>query len=69
MRIPRGFAHGYITLEDETELIYFSDNELSIEHERGVVWDDISIQIKWPIEPVLISDKDQSWPTLMQPLK
>jgi dTDP-4-dehydrorhamnose 3,5-epimerase len=66
MRIPRGFAHGYITLEDETELIYFSDNELSMEHEKGVIWDDVSIGIKWPIEPVLISGKDQSWPTLMQ---
>jgi len=68
MRIPRGFAHGYITLEDETELIYFSDNELSMEHEKGVIWDDVSIGIKWPIEPVLISGKDQSWPTLMQSL-
>ena len=68
MIVHRGFAHGYITLEDETELIYFSDNELSIEHERGIVWNDATIGISWPIEPVVISLKDQSWPTLLPPL-
>lgn len=62
MKVPPGYAHGYITLEDETELIYFSDKELSLEHERGIVWDDTSINIDWPIKPSLLSVKDQSWP-------
>jgi len=62
MKVPPGYAHGYITLEDETELIYFSDKELSLEHERGIVWNDTSINIDWPIKPSLLSVKDQSWP-------
>ena len=62
MKVPPGFAHGYITLEDETELIYFSDQELSLEHERGIVWNDTSINVKWPMKPTLLSFKDQNWP-------
>jgi len=62
MMVPPGFAHGYITLEDDTELIYFSDQELSLEHERGIVWNDTSINVKWPMKPLLLSVKDQNWP-------
>ena len=65
MTVPQGFAHGYITLEDDSELLYFSDKEFSIKHERGIIWDDPNIDIKWPVEPVIISHKDQNWPTLL----
>jgi dTDP-4-dehydrorhamnose 3,5-epimerase len=69
MKVPRGFAHGYITLEDETELIYFSDNELSLEHERGIVWNDENINITWPVTPSRLSAKDQNWPKFTEEVK
>jgi len=69
MKVPRGFAHGYITLENDTELIYFSDNELSLESERGIIWNDPSICIDWPLQPLILSAKDQNWPMFENPAK
>ncbi len=60
--IPKGFAHGFQTLEDNSELIYFISDVYSKEHESGVKWDDLVFGIKWPLEPTVISDKDAKWP-------
>ena len=57
--IPKGFAHGFITLEKNTEIIYFSSQFYSPTHERVLLWNDPSINIQWPISPTQISSKDK----------
>jgi dTDP-4-dehydrorhamnose 3,5-epimerase len=59
MYVPKGFAHGFITLEDDTEAFYFADEFYAPERERGVRWNDPRFGIQWPEEPVVISDKDR----------
>lgn len=63
--VPRGFAHGYCTLEDDTELFYKVDGQYAPELEGGVLWNDPDLAIAWPFngEPVL-SEKDQKLPLL-----
>jgi len=60
--VPKGFAHGYQTLEDNVEVIYFLQGEYSKEHEAGSKWDDPAFEINWPLEPTVIADKDSQWP-------
>lgn len=60
--VPKGFAHGFITLADDTEAFYLVDEFYSPEHERGVRWNDPRFSIPWPIEPVVMSQKDRSYP-------
>ena len=57
--IPGGFAHGFITLTDDTEAYYLVDEFYAPECERGIRWNDSRFSIPWPIEPVVISKKDQ----------
>ena len=58
MYVPKGFAHGFITLADDTEAFYFVDEFYAPELERGVRWDDPRFQLRWPIAPAVLSDKD-----------
>jgi len=58
MYVPKGFAHGYISLEDDSEIFYFTSEGYSKENERGICWDDQTLAIKWPIPPLHISEKD-----------
>lgn len=60
--VPRGFAHGFITLTDDTEPLYLASEFYAPESERGVRWNDPAIGIEWPREPVEISAKDANWP-------
>ena len=60
--IPEGFAHGYQTLVEDTEVFYMSSAFYASEAERGLRWNDPAIAIKWPItENLNITDKDRSW--------
>ncbi|OGW91708.1 MAG: dTDP-4-dehydrorhamnose 3,5-epimerase [Omnitrophica bacterium RIFCSPHIGHO2_02_FULL_63_14] len=64
--IPEGFAHGFLSLEDDTEFIYKCSDVYSPEHERGIRWDDPALGIPWPkigIEYIL-SPKDRMHPLL-----
>ena len=63
--IPAGFAHGFVVLSDEAELLYKASNEYSPENDMGVRWNDPDINVNWGIdfEP-LISDKDSKQPFL-----
>jgi dTDP-4-dehydrorhamnose 3,5-epimerase len=58
--VPGGFAHGFITLEDNTEAIYFVTEFYSPEMERGIRWNDPAFAIDWPIHPRVISEKDRN---------
>jgi dTDP-4-dehydrorhamnose 3,5-epimerase len=62
MYVPRGFAHGLITLTDDTEILYLVSDFYSPENERGIRWDDPQFNIKWPLPCTEISQKDASWP-------
>ena len=57
--VPKGFAHGFITLHDDTEAFYFVDEFYAPDMERGVRWNDPNFGIDWPAEPVVLSDKDR----------
>ncbi|MFO0957727.1 MAG: dTDP-4-dehydrorhamnose 3,5-epimerase [Isosphaeraceae bacterium] len=61
MYVPKGFAHGFITLSDDTEAFYFVDEFYAPDQERGVRWDDPRFSIEWPAKPVVLSDKDRAW--------
>ena len=60
--VPAGFAHGYQTLEDESEVFYQVSEFYTPGSERGVRWDDPAFNISWPREVTCISDKDKSHP-------
>ena len=62
MYVPRGFAHGFITLTDDSELIYFVSAFYEPKQERGLRWNDPKIAIDWPVAPSVISEKDANWP-------
>ncbi|WP_057911625.1 dTDP-4-dehydrorhamnose 3,5-epimerase [Peribacillus muralis] len=63
--VPKGFAHGFMTLTDDVEVQYKVDELYSPENDRGIIWNDPEIGIQWPmdIEPVL-SAKDENAPLL-----
>lgn len=56
--IPRGFAHGFCTLTDESEVLYKVDNVYNREHEGGLLWSDPDIGIEWPTDAPVLSEKD-----------
>lgn len=62
MLVPRGFAHGLMTLTGDTEAFYLSSAFYSPEHERGIRFDDPRFGIDWPRTPIEISPKDRTWP-------
>jgi dTDP-4-dehydrorhamnose 3,5-epimerase len=67
--VPIGFAHGFVTLESDTEVLYKTTANYSPAHDRGVAWDDPDIGVTWPLPsggPVLpvLSAKDRLWPRL-----
>jgi len=63
MYIPAGCAHGYQTLEDETEVFYFVSAPYSPPHQRGVRWDDPAFGVEWPLgPPTAIHERDATYP-------
>ena len=59
--VPKGFAHGYLTLENNTQLIYFMDELFNVEKSSGIRWDDPKLNIEWKGNPRLISPRDSNW--------
>lgn len=60
--IPRGFAHGFVTLTDEVEFLYRADNFYNKESEGAIRWNDPTIGVDWGVENPVISDKDKVAP-------
>jgi dTDP-4-dehydrorhamnose 3,5-epimerase len=60
MYVPKGFAHGFVTLAEDTEAFYLVDEFYGPQQERGVRWNDPLFAIPWPIEPLVLSDKDRT---------
>ncbi|MCT4716371.1 dTDP-4-dehydrorhamnose 3,5-epimerase [Enterobacteriaceae bacterium H18W14] len=56
--IPEGFAHGFIALEEDSEILYKTNNFYSKDCERAIIWNDRNLNILWPMKPEIISDKD-----------
>lgn len=62
--VPKGFAHGILTLVPNTELLYKVDEFYSKEHDRSIRWDDPKLNINWPVKNVILSEKDEKAPLL-----
>ena len=60
--VPKGFAHGFISLTDNSEALYLVDQFYAPEMERGVRYNDPMFNIDWPLEPKVISEKDSQHP-------
>jgi dTDP-4-dehydrorhamnose 3,5-epimerase len=66
--VPEGFAHGFCTLEPDTEVVYKVNRYYSAEHDRGLAWNDPELGIAWPAAPTeaILSDKDRRQPLLAE---
>ena len=64
--IPRGFAHGFITLTDNVEVQYKADNLYAPDCDGNIRWDDPAIGVAWPFTPVVLSEKDAIAPSLAE---
>ena len=58
--VPEGCAHGFITLEDNTDIMYQVSQPYAPGAEKGLLWNDPAFGIVWPIEPIVISEKDRN---------
>lgn len=64
--IPRGFAHGFLTLTDNVEFVYKADNYYDPQADRNIIWNDEEINIGWGIENPILSEKDKKAPKLSE---
>jgi len=62
--VPQGFAHGFCVLSEEADVTYKANNEYSPETDRGLLWNDPKVGVKWPIEKPITSKKDEQQPLL-----
>jgi dTDP-4-dehydrorhamnose 3,5-epimerase len=64
--VPKGFAHGFLVLSENAEVIYKVDNVYAPGYETGLIWNDEDIGIKWPVDNPIISQKDRNLLTLKE---
>ncbi len=62
MYVPKGFAHGFLTLTEDAEAFYFVDEFYAPQHERGIRYNDPKFSLDWPQQPAVVSDRDQHHP-------
>ncbi|GGK29271.1 dTDP-4-dehydrorhamnose 3,5-epimerase [Salinarimonas ramus] len=63
--VPKGFAHGFVTLVDETEILYQMTTPYVPGAGAGLRWDDPMLAIEWPIRTPILSESDEAWPLLV----
>jgi dTDP-4-dehydrorhamnose 3,5-epimerase len=63
--IPPGFAHGFCVLSDAADFVYKVTDYYDPESERGIYWEDSRLGIEWPVDAPLVSEKDASYPSLV----
>jgi dTDP-4-dehydrorhamnose 3,5-epimerase len=61
--VPKGFAHGYQTLQDDTEVFYMTTAPYAPRSEEGIMWNDAAFSISWPLTDPILSDRDRSFPS------
>ena len=66
--VPIGFAHGFMTLEDDTEVIYKVSDYYSPDYDKGLLWNDPALGIQWPLpaKEALLSERDRAQPRLAE---
>ncbi len=64
--VPEGFAHGFVTLGDDVDVLYQISTPYHPDAARGLRWNDPVLAIEWPIRPTVISDRDAGYPLLEQ---
>lgn len=64
--IPKGFAHGFQTLEDNTEVFYQISQAYESKFSKGIKWNDKILDVKWPMKNIIISEKDKSLPKFLK---
>ena len=62
--VPAGYAHGFCVMSDEATVIYFCSEEYAPDLERGIMWNDKTLNITWPTQLPLLSPKDKEYPRL-----
>ncbi len=62
--LPQGVAHGYLSLQDDSEIIYLTSTRYTPAAEQGIRFDDPLVRLEWPLAPRWVSEKDRSWPTV-----
>jgi dTDP-4-dehydrorhamnose 3,5-epimerase len=62
--VPKGFAHGFLTLTDDAEILYMISVAYAPGFARGIRWNDPAVGIEWPASPVVVSDRDAEYPLL-----
>ena len=66
LMLPRGFAHGYVTLTENAEFMYKVDAPYSPADDAGIAWNDPDIAVRWPVTDPVLSEKDKAQPRLSQ---
>lgn len=64
--VPKGFAHGFCTIVPNTQVFYKVDEYYSPDHDRGIIWNDQDLGIKWPTDEPILSQKDQNNPSFSE---
>ena len=62
--IPEGFAHGFYVISQDADVLYKVNNEYSSEHEKGIIWNDPTLNISWPTNNPILHEKDLQLPLL-----
>ena len=66
--VPTGFAHGFETLADGSEIFYQMTKPHVASAERGIIWNDPDLAIAWPLQPLVMSERDRALPRLRSPV-